>query len=87
MLLAGKLALITGEGSDIGAAIARAIAENRARVIVADVNQAGAAGVASAIGPNAAHCVLHVSIRAACDALAEPATGVTLPVDGEVLAL
>jgi NAD(P)-dependent dehydrogenase (short-subunit alcohol dehydrogenase family) len=87
MLLAGKLALITGGGSGIGEGVARAMAENGAPVIVADVNEAGAARVASAIGPNAAHSVLDVSNRAACDALAERVTGVTLPADGGFPAL
>ena len=38
MLLASRTAIITGAGSGIGRAIARAFAENGARVAVADVN-------------------------------------------------
>jgi NAD(P)-dependent dehydrogenase (short-subunit alcohol dehydrogenase family) len=69
MLLEGKLALVTGAGSGIGEGIARAMAQNGARVIVTDVNEVGASRVATAIGTD--HYVLDVSDRAACDALAK----------------
>ena len=69
-LLDGKLALITGGGSGIGEGIARAMAGNGARVIVADVNIEGAARVALAIGGDTAHYALDVADRPACDKLA-----------------
>jgi meso-butanediol dehydrogenase/(S,S)-butanediol dehydrogenase/diacetyl reductase len=71
MLLEDKLALITGGGSGIGEGIARAMAENGARVIVADRNAAGAHRVAAAIGDQATAYELDVADRAACDALAK----------------
>jgi NAD(P)-dependent dehydrogenase (short-subunit alcohol dehydrogenase family) len=71
MLLEAKLALITGGGSGIGEGIARAMAENGARVIVADRNSAGANRVAAAIGDQAAAYELDVADRSACDALAK----------------
>jgi NAD(P)-dependent dehydrogenase (short-subunit alcohol dehydrogenase family) len=51
--VAGKKALITGGAQGLGAAIAQALAANGARVVVSDINEAGAAEIATAI--NAAH--------------------------------
>lgn len=45
----GKVALITGAGRGIGAAIASDLAANGAKVIVADLNAAAAEGVAATI--------------------------------------
>ncbi len=69
-LLDGKLALITGAGSGIGEAIARAMADAGARVIVVDVNAEGATRVANEIGANATAYPLDVTDRTACDVLA-----------------
>ena len=69
MLLAGKLALVTGGESGIGAGIARAMAEHGAHVIVVDKNWAAAVRVATAIGGD--HYMLDLSVAAECDALAE----------------
>jgi NAD(P)-dependent dehydrogenase (short-subunit alcohol dehydrogenase family) len=52
--LEGKVALVTGGGSGIGAATCRAFAEQGARVVVADVSVDGGQQVAADLGPNAA---------------------------------
>lgn len=49
--LDGKVALITGAGSGIGAEIARAFARQGASVAVCDINEGAAMQVASEIGP------------------------------------
>lgn len=48
--LEGKVALVTGAASGIGAATARRFAAAGANVAVADINEAGAAEIARAIG-------------------------------------
>lgn len=53
MNVEGKVALITGAAGEIGAAIARQLAEGGARVAVIDSNIAGAREIATAIGHSA----------------------------------
>lgn len=53
MRLANKSALVTGAASGFGEGIARAFAREGARVLVADINTAGAARVAAEIGGRA----------------------------------
>ncbi|NKC32135.1 SDR family NAD(P)-dependent oxidoreductase [Falsiroseomonas selenitidurans] len=50
MELRGASALVTGGGSGLGAATARALAEAGARVVVLDINEGAARDVAAAIG-------------------------------------
>lgn len=56
MELRDKVAIITGAGSGIGAACARAFAAEGARVVVADLNAGGARAVADEIGGLAVGC-------------------------------
>jgi NAD(P)-dependent dehydrogenase (short-subunit alcohol dehydrogenase family) len=51
--LKNKVALVTGAARGIGAAICRAFADEGSQVIVTDLDEAGAAEVARAIGPAA----------------------------------
>lgn len=69
-LLDGKIALVTGAGSGIGAAIARAMAEAGARLVAADVNSDAAGRIAQAIGDGAKAMACDVTDRDACDGLA-----------------
>jgi NAD(P)-dependent dehydrogenase (short-subunit alcohol dehydrogenase family) len=50
MVIAGKVFLVTGAGSGLGAAVARSLASSGANVIIADVNAVGGETVASALG-------------------------------------
>ena len=47
--LSGKVAIVTGGGSGIGEGLCRELARRGARVVVADINSAGAGRVATAI--------------------------------------
>jgi 3-oxoacyl-[acyl-carrier protein] reductase len=53
MRLAGKAAIVTGGASGFGAEIARAYAREGARVVILDLNAAGAEAVAAEIGDHA----------------------------------
>ncbi len=61
-LLAGKIAIITGAASGIGRAGAHAFAAAGARVVVADINEAGGQAVAAEIGDEQA-AFLAVDVR------------------------
>jgi 3-oxoacyl-[acyl-carrier protein] reductase len=50
MRLEGKTAIVTGGGSGFGAGIARIFAREGATVMVADINEGSAAGIAAEIG-------------------------------------
>jgi NAD(P)-dependent dehydrogenase (short-subunit alcohol dehydrogenase family) len=56
MRIEGATALVTGGGSGLGAAVARALASHGARVSVLDINRAGGEAVARDIGGHFAHC-------------------------------
>jgi pyridoxal 4-dehydrogenase len=65
----GKVAIVTGAAQGIGKAIAVRLAQEGARVVVADVNVAGAEAVAAAIGNGAFAVECDVSADAAVAAL------------------
>lgn len=48
-MLSGRLVLVTGSGQGLGAAVARGLAEQGAKIIVADINAETAAATAAAI--------------------------------------
>jgi 3-oxoacyl-[acyl-carrier protein] reductase len=62
MRLAAKIALVTGAASGFGAEIARTFAREGAKVVLLDINAAGAEAVAAAIGPDALAIACDVTI-------------------------
>jgi 3-oxoacyl-[acyl-carrier protein] reductase len=67
--LRDKVALITGAASGFGAGMARRFAEEQAKVVVADLNRAGAEAVAGEIGRGAIAVEADVSSRAGVEAM------------------
>ena len=73
MRLSGKTAIVTGAASGFGAGIARRFAAEGARVLVADLDGAGAEAMAAEIGDAALPCRVDVSEGASVAAMAEAA--------------
>jgi meso-butanediol dehydrogenase/(S,S)-butanediol dehydrogenase/diacetyl reductase len=67
--LSNKRVIVTGAGRGIGAEIARDLARNGARVMVADLNAEAAAGTADQIGGTARSVPVDVSDRASTRAM------------------
>ena len=59
--LAGRVAVVTGGGRGIGAAICRRLAEMGATIVVADIDEAGAADVARSLPGEASSVTLDVT--------------------------
>jgi 3-hydroxybutyrate dehydrogenase len=69
MRLLGKVALVTGAASGIGKEIARAFQREGAKVVIADLNQAGADAAAAELGGNdAVGIAMDVTSEAEVDA-------------------
>jgi NAD(P)-dependent dehydrogenase (short-subunit alcohol dehydrogenase family) len=74
--LEGKVAVVTGGGSGIGASLARACAAEGMRVVVADVDGGRAEAVAAGLPEGSAIArAVDVSVAAQVDALADDAFG------------
>jgi NAD(P)-dependent dehydrogenase (short-subunit alcohol dehydrogenase family) len=68
MKLRDKVAIVTGAARGIGAAVAERYAKEGAKVVIADLNEQGAKGVAAAIGANALGLKLDITQQASIDA-------------------
>ena len=68
-LLAGEVALVTGASRGIGAAIARALAEQGALVVGTATSEAGAQRISDSLPPPSYGAALDVNDAAACEAL------------------
>jgi meso-butanediol dehydrogenase/(S,S)-butanediol dehydrogenase/diacetyl reductase len=71
--LAGKVAVVTGAASGIGAASARRFVAEGARVLLADVNEAGGEALAAELGERAAFRRVDVTDPEAVEALMQAA--------------
>ena len=62
--MTGKVAIITGGASGIGAATARLFIEQKMWVLIADIQEAAGAKLAAELGPQAEFCRVDVSREA-----------------------
>ncbi|TVR09681.1 MAG: glucose 1-dehydrogenase [Planctomycetota bacterium] len=75
MRLKGKVAIVTGAASGFGAAIARTFVKNGAKVVIADINAAGANDVSTELTENAVAFACDVSSKSDVDELVAYAVG------------
>ena len=81
MDVAGKVAIVTGGGGGIGAAIAHALVDAGARVVVTDLDESGARAVAEELGDSAAALAGDASSDGHIDAAVRLAENTFGPVD------
>jgi 3-hydroxy acid dehydrogenase / malonic semialdehyde reductase len=79
--LAGSKAIVTGAGSGIGRAIARALVDRGASVVLADVDGEAVARLASELGPGAGPLRLDVTDHAAVDQVLGSIPAAFRPID------
>ncbi len=68
MKITDKVAIITGAARGIGLAIAERYVAEGAKVVIADINEAGAKAAAAKLGPNALGLRLDITDQASIDA-------------------
>jgi len=73
MRLQDKVAIVTGAASGFGRAIAETYASHGARVVIADINEAGARKVADGIGDAALASACDVTVKAQVEAMIDMA--------------
>lgn len=71
MRLADKIAIVTGAGRGIGAAIARAFVEAGARVVIAERDPLTGAAMAGSLGERALFAETDVTVQSSVDAMVE----------------
>ncbi len=65
MLIRGGTFIVTGAGSGLGAATARMLVENGARVVIADLNDTAGEAIAAELGTDA--CYIKADVTSAED--------------------
>lgn len=79
--LTDKTAVITGAASGFGAGIARRFVEEGARVLIADINEAGAREMAASLGEAADYCRTDVTVASDVAAMSQAALSMSDRVD------
>ncbi len=69
MMLADRVAIVTGAAQGIGAAVAAAYVKEGARVVIADLDRAAAEAAAARLGPATIGLACNVGERASVDAM------------------